>query len=359
MSYANGSRVDIARSEIGYLGFDATTAYGLSWRSGSTGSVVDSDVHHNFFGLYSYEAVDLEVRNNVFRNNVFYGIDPHDYSSGLTISSNETYGNGSHGIIFSQGVVNSVVRDNYSHDNGSNGIVMDDESNENVVAHNVVEHNEGDGIVILGSSRVLVRDNDVRDNRVGIRVNYVSGDNVIRGNRIEGNVRGVEVYGGARETQLSANRIARSSSSGMILEAPASRSIGDVVTGTPVGIEVRSLAEIRQTQIRDVDRGIVVTPRGIVDMRRLQVQATDIGLELAPTALGRLDYSSVEAAEPVSGKLRYAIRNDLITPLPVPWLAIAGAGFLSAAVGLELMHWARNKVLLSSVAIPPAFKNGR
>jgi parallel beta-helix repeat protein len=360
VSYSEGSRLDIVRSEISYLGWDATSAYGLDWRSRATGSVLDSEIHHNFFGLYSYEAVGLEVRNNVVRDNVFYGIDPHDFSSGLTITDNEVYGNGSHGIILSHGVTNSVVRNNHSHDNGANGIVMDFESNGNVVADNLVEHNQGDGIVILGSSRTLVSGNTVRHNRVGIRVNQVSAGNSLTENRLEDNVRGVELYGGARDIHLSGNQISDSSGAGMVLEAPASISAGDVVTGSPIGIDVRSLAEIRRTRVSDVDRGVVVSGRGIAALGHLRVEALDTGVAVAPAALVRLDHSDIEAGRPVSGRLRYSLGNELRRPPSAwPWLPLAGVSFLSAAVVLELMHWARNRLFYPPVSRPLPAQDGR
>jgi parallel beta-helix repeat protein len=346
ISYGNDSRLDIIGAEISSLGFDATTAYGLAWRSGSTGSVVDSEIDHNFFGLYTFEAVNLEIRNNVFRDSVFYGIDPHDFSSGLVIEGNEAYRNGAHGIIFSKGVTNSIVRNNYSHHNRANGIVMDYQSNGNLVTNNRVEHNNGDGIVVLGSNQTVVRSNLVRANRVGIRVNQVSAGTSIVDNRIEANARGVELYGGARETDLSGNRVADSSEAGMVLEAPSTHSVGDSVAGSPVGIEVRSLVDISAARITKVGRGVEVSDRGIANLRRLRIQATHVGLRLASDAIARLQKSTIEAPEPIIGRLRDALHNKTASgPRVWPWLPIAGAGFVIAAIGLEGMRAVRSRTV--------------
>jgi parallel beta-helix repeat protein len=344
ISYGNESRLDIIGARISSLGFDATTAYGLAWRSGSTGSVVGSEIDYNFFGLYTFEAVNLEVRNNVFRDSVFYGIDPHDFSSGLLIEGNEAYRNGTHGIIFSKGVSDSIVRNNYSHHNGANGIVMDYESSGNLVTNNRVEHNDGDGIVVLGSNRTVVRSNLVRANRVGIRVNQVSSGTSIVANRIEANARGVELYGGARETDLSGNRVADSSEAGMVLEAPSTRSVGDSVVRSPVGIEVRSLVDISAARITRVGQGIEVTDRGIANLRGLRIQAAHVGLQLASDAIARLHESNIEAPEPIIGQLRDALHNETSgAPRVWAWLPVAGVGFVIAAIGLEAMRHARSK----------------
>ena len=117
---------------------------------------------HNFFGVYTFEAANILFRNNVFRDNVFYGADPHDSSVGLVFEHNEAYGNGSHGIIFSSYVNHSVVRNNYSHDNGGNGIMMDFHSDSNVIEGNVVVDNQLEGIVSGGSADLVIREQDPR-----------------------------------------------------------------------------------------------------------------------------------------------------------------------------------------------------
>ncbi|MDQ3305870.1 MAG: right-handed parallel beta-helix repeat-containing protein, partial [Actinomycetota bacterium] len=171
--YQEGSRLDVVDSEMSYLGSDRSSAYGVAWRVGTTGEALRSTFAHNFFGVYTYEVADIVFRDNVFRDNILYGFDPHDYTTGLVVEDNEAYGNGSHGFIVSRYVTDSVLARNYSHDNAGNGIVMDFGSDRNRIEANLVENNAKDGIVVLGSAATVVVDNVIRGNRVGVRINGV------------------------------------------------------------------------------------------------------------------------------------------------------------------------------------------
>jgi hypothetical protein len=191
-----GSVLTVTNARFSYLGGDSILAYGVTWGRGTTGSAVGSTFDHNFFGAYSNAAVGLLFLRNTFRDNDLYGLDPHSDSRYLRIEDNEAFDNGSHGIIFSVNVVDSVVIGNRSFGNRVNGIMMDEHSDRNVLRDNQTWSNEGDGIVVQNSSKVLVSDNLSTGNRVGIRVTGKSLDSVLSANRLIGNRRGIEVYSG-------------------------------------------------------------------------------------------------------------------------------------------------------------------
>ncbi|WP_417529627.1 right-handed parallel beta-helix repeat-containing protein [Marinobacter lipolyticus] len=134
--------------------------------------LVDSTFEDLYYGFYCYEAEDVAIVNNVYRDNIVYGIDPHDYSSGLIIAGNEVYGTREkHGIIISREVDNSWIVGNRSYNNGLSGIVLDRQSSNNVVANNVSYDNQGDGIGLYESPDNLLWGNRVMNNlRNGIRV---------------------------------------------------------------------------------------------------------------------------------------------------------------------------------------------
>lgn len=62
--------MDIVRSEMGYLGYYGSEAYGLTWKVRGFckdksnvdvfeevnvyGNIYDSKIHHNYFGVYTY-----------------------------------------------------------------------------------------------------------------------------------------------------------------------------------------------------------------------------------------------------------------------------------------------------------------
>jgi mannuronan 5-epimerase len=181
------STLTIRGSSFRDLGHDWNSSYGVTWASGSRGSVVGSRFVNCYIALYTDAAHDLLIRDNVLRDNTLYGIDPHSHSNHITVVGNLSERNGRHGIIFSQNVTASVVRDNITRENHLNGIMMDASSSDNVIANNVVEHNHGDGIVLADSTGNTVAGNDIRDNRVGILVRGATHQRLISANDIVGN----------------------------------------------------------------------------------------------------------------------------------------------------------------------------
>jgi poly(beta-D-mannuronate) C5 epimerase len=179
-----GSQTYIDRSRIAHLGYASTKAFGLSLTQYSTmaieravwprptGWVLDSDIEDLWYGFYAWEADDVVLRGNTFRNNVKYGVDPHDRSRGLIIADNEVFGTRQkHGIIISREVDDSWIIGNRSHDNKLSGIVLDRQCSNDVIAHNVSYRNGSDGIVISESPRNLLWSNlSVSNQHHGIRL---------------------------------------------------------------------------------------------------------------------------------------------------------------------------------------------
>ncbi len=179
-----GSETFVLGSEFAHLGYNQSKSYGFSIaqyskydnarlkRSAPHAWLVESKFRDIYYGFYCYEAEDVAIVNNVYEDNIVYGIDPHDYSSNLLIAGNDVYGTKEkHGIIISRQVNDSWILDNHSHDNGLSGIVLDRQSRNNVVANNVVHDNQGDGIGLYESPDNLLWGNRLVNNlRNGIRV---------------------------------------------------------------------------------------------------------------------------------------------------------------------------------------------
>lgn len=344
--YEDGARLDIVDAEIAHLGSDRGSAYGVSWRlDGATGEVRGSEFHHNFFGIYTFEAHGLVVRDNVFRDHVFYGVDPHDFSTNLLIEDNVAYRNGSHGIIVSYGVTDSVIRHNRSFRNHGNGIVLDDGSDRNHVVANLVEGNRGDGIVLLGSGDSTVARNVIRDNRVGVRVNNEGAvGNVVRNNLIEGNRVGVEAYRGAADLRLIDNVVRDHIDTGLRLAAARTWVHGGVVSDVDTGIDVRSLVDVDRVRISGVDRGVRIAPGAVASVEELRIDAVDVGVAVDEPADTTLRSSRIDAATPVRGPLTLAEANVMSSaPFVRSWLPIAGVAVLVVAVAFELLRGFRSR----------------
>jgi parallel beta-helix repeat protein len=249
-NYSNGRAYILARgraamrirnADIGYLGSPDAESYGLAWRDSDdpddpdtlrtrvTGELIDSDIHHNYYGVYTYQARDMVFRGNVFHHNIRYGFDPHDYSHHVLVEDNVAHSNGAHGFIISRGCNNFVFRNNVSYNNfdpGSNqahGFMLDPggagidkpqfPTYDTLLENNVAYGNEGFGIRILGSTNNTIRNNHFYNNNAGISIDLNSTNNLIENNRLEGNVR----YGVWLRNKVHSNRVIDNTISGNTL----------------------------------------------------------------------------------------------------------------------------------------------
>ncbi|CAN0082430.1 unnamed protein product, partial [Laminaria digitata] len=106
-------RMDIINSEMGHLGWYDSESYGLTWKvrgfcqdksnpevfdtSNVYGDIIGSDIHHMYYGMYSYGHQGGVWTDNKMHDNYQYGFDPHDDSDYLTIARNKVYNNVNHG----------------------------------------------------------------------------------------------------------------------------------------------------------------------------------------------------------------------------------------------------------------------
>ncbi|WP_122666095.1 mannuronan 5-epimerase AlgG [Pseudomonas viridiflava] len=179
-----GSETYIINTKMASLGYDQSKSYGVSIsqytpnmvkqmnKPDPTGWIVGSEFSDLWYGFYCYETKDFVVKGSTYRDNIVYGIDPHDRSHGLIIAENNVYGTKKkHGIIISREVNDSFIFNNKSHDNKLSGLVLDRNSVNNIVAYNEIYKNHTDGITLYESGDNLLWGNKVIANRRhGIRV---------------------------------------------------------------------------------------------------------------------------------------------------------------------------------------------
>ncbi|MEZ4866427.1 MAG: right-handed parallel beta-helix repeat-containing protein [Caldilineaceae bacterium] len=230
------SVLTIRNSDIGHLGSKDGESYGLSWRDQNdsaapdllltrvTGELINSAVHHNYYGVYTYQATNMTFRGNKFYANIRYGFDPHDYSHHFTVEDNEAYDNGAHGFIISRGCNNFTFRNNVSYNNfdttsnQAHGFMLDpggadinkpqSPSHDNVLDNNTAYDNEGHGLRVLGSTNNQILNNNFYNNDSGINLDDKSTDNEVRGNRFNNNSRyGVWLRDGGDSNQVVNNEI--------------------------------------------------------------------------------------------------------------------------------------------------------
>ncbi len=259
-----GARMDIIDSEAAYLGwYEANPGFpdakigkgepsGLAWRlaatpsdprTKATGSIVNSLVHHNYYGNYTYQTINMVFTNNKVYANIYYGFDPHDYSTNMEIANNEFYNNGYHGLILSRGCTNNSIHDNKMHDNAGHGLMLDRGSDDNQVYNNEIYGNAEDGLAIYESSRNTLTNNILRSNkRYGLRINAVydptdvfdalAVDNVIQSNTIISNTKyGVNLYERADRNVLLNNTISNNGDYGLYINTGGNRLQGNTIIG--------------------------------------------------------------------------------------------------------------------------------
>ena len=179
-----GTQTYIANSKMASFGYANSKSYGVSIsqytpnmakvlkRPEPTGWIIGSEFSDMWYGFYCYEAEDFVVKGNTYKDNIVYGIDPHDRSHGLIIADNTVYGTKKkHGIIISREVNDSFIFNNRSYDNKLSGLVIDRNSVNNLIAYNEIYKNHTDGITLYESGNNLLWGNKVISNRRhGIRI---------------------------------------------------------------------------------------------------------------------------------------------------------------------------------------------
>ncbi|TVT90598.1 MULTISPECIES: mannuronan 5-epimerase AlgG [unclassified Pseudomonas] len=179
-----GTETYVANSKMASFGYANSKSYGVSIsqytpnmakvlkRPEPTGWIVDSEFSDMWYGFYCYETTGFVLKGNTYKDNIVYGIDPHDRSHGLIIADNTVYGTKKkHGIIISREVNDSFIFNNRSYDNKLSGLVIDRNSVNNLIADNEIYRNHTDGITLYESADNLLWGNKVISNRRhGIRI---------------------------------------------------------------------------------------------------------------------------------------------------------------------------------------------
>lgn len=260
--------LNIRFAELSYLGSGDGESYGVSWRDINasatpdvlrrrvTGQVLDSLFHHNYYGVYTYQASNMSFLRNKFYQNIEYGFDPHDYTTNVLVEDNEAYQNGNHGFIISRGCTNFTFRRNKSYNNitdqsdpdpaRAHGFMLDPgspfseyprvPSSNNLLENNEAWGNEGYGLRILGSTNNIVRNNKFNSNREGITVEEASTGNQLLNNTIQDNTNnGIFVRGTANNTTITGNTITGNTSVGLYIKSNGNTISGNTISGTKVG----------------------------------------------------------------------------------------------------------------------------
>ncbi|CAM9195373.1 unnamed protein product, partial [Ectocarpus sp. 8 AP-2014] len=199
-------RMDIINSEIGYLGYFDSESYGLTWKvrgfckdlsnpdvfdtTNVYGNLIGSDIHHNYYGQYSYGHQGGVWHNNQMHDNHQYGFDPHDDSDYLTISHNVVYNNVNHEREEKCPVLTCHLRDHGGNPR-SKGV-------HRRAWNNVVHDMQDAGMALLESMNADIYNNVFSSVKFGIRLSLGSSDNHVHDNIFEDvSTQGLYTYQGS------------------------------------------------------------------------------------------------------------------------------------------------------------------
>lgn len=250
-----GGRMNIKYADISGLGFNLGVTSGVAWRgqalqaggvvSPARGNVEHSIFHNNWFGAFTWEARGMQWTGNTFADNMAYGFDPHDFSSGFSVVHNVARGNGRHGFIFSRGCNGNLLDSNVSYNNRGHGFMIDDgrsensearsagmsPSNDNVISNNRAYDNDGSGVEIEGGSGNLVRGNSLERNHVGVRLKNGASASVVSNHIRDNRLYGVHVLAGSGNVRVEKNHIVGGYASVAVGEPHQTTIIGNVEEG--------------------------------------------------------------------------------------------------------------------------------
>src|SRR6266568_7834595 len=182
---------DITNSEIAYLGYEQGKhkgGSGLSYYYGGDGSIIrNNDIHHVYFGLYTFGVGHMIIENNIIRNSGHYGLDPHTGSHDMIIRNNAVFDNNGSGIICSLNCYNILIENNKVHDNAENGIDFSRNMTKSIARNNII-YNEPTGIFVSQSHNNQIFNNTISKSGIGIEVGSGSSNNKIVGNTISNSI---------------------------------------------------------------------------------------------------------------------------------------------------------------------------
>jgi poly(beta-D-mannuronate) C5 epimerase len=217
---------DVTNSEIAYLGFEQGKhkgGSGLSYYYGGDGSVIrNNDIHHVYFGLYTFGVGHMIVENNIIRNSGHYGLDPHTGTHDMIIRNNTVYDNNGSGIICSLNCYNILIENNKVHDNAENGIDFS-RNMYNSIARNNVVYNEAQGIFVSQSHNNEASNNTLTDNEDAIYVNSGSTNNKLHDNTImNSKSHAILIKNGSSANTFYSNKISSTNAQGLIISQDSS-----------------------------------------------------------------------------------------------------------------------------------------
>ena len=209
---------EITNSKIAYMGFEAgkhKADSGLSFYGGDGSILRNDNIHHVYFGLYTFGVGHMIIENNIIRNTGHYGIDPHTGTHDMIIRNNTEYDNNGSGIICSLNCYNILIENNKVHDNAENELDLSRNMTNSIARNNIV-YNEPSGIFVSQSHNNQIINNTISKSGIGIEVGSGSSNNKIVGNTISNSItEAILIHTDSSVNTFTSNKIVSSTPQGL------------------------------------------------------------------------------------------------------------------------------------------------
>ncbi|MFD0852507.1 right-handed parallel beta-helix repeat-containing protein, partial [Actinomadura adrarensis] len=169
-----------------------------------TGSIENSVISGDAFGLFVSGSNQTQIKGNRIENSLVHGVLMHRFAKNATIADTTVTGSGRDGFVLSRATEKVRVTDCVAENNGHNGFTLNGQAlakgpsaageslesfGDSSVNSSVARNNGHYGIEMLGGERLSVQSSRVVGGDMGIVVRNGASDVQLSGNRLEGQVR--------------------------------------------------------------------------------------------------------------------------------------------------------------------------
>lgn len=233
-----GSDLQTHFATLSHLGFWSGRTGGLaitgSESAAGTGSITDTTVHANHYGLFSSDTNGLTVADSTFDDATADGILLHQGSTGATVHTSTARGNAGNGIAADRGASAVTLRHVTAEHNGGDGIRFD--------GRPLADRPGAAGASLDGQRGFRVQDSTARFNAGNGVLVWDADDTVVAGMGVVNNAEGVVVRGATKHAQISTNAVTSSAGAAIAVRDGATDVTVDhnTVAGADTGVQVRA-----------------------------------------------------------------------------------------------------------------------
>ncbi len=223
---------------LSHLGFWSGRTGGLavtgSESAAGTGSITDTTVQANHYGLFSSDTNGLTIADSTFDDATADGILLHQGSTGATIRTSTASGNAGSGIVTDRGASAVTLRHVSAEHNGDDGIRFD--------GRPLADRPGAAGASLDGQRSFRVQDSTARFNAGNGVLVWDADDTVVTGMAVVNNAEGIVVRGAVHGAQISANTVTSSAGVAIAVRDGATDVTVDhnTVAGADTGVQVRA-----------------------------------------------------------------------------------------------------------------------